>query len=61
MEYKINMDLSIGWILTLIFVVLKLTKFINWSWIWVISPLWISILLSIIIFIIILIIKIKIE
>ena len=35
-----------GWgltsILTLIFVVLKLTKLIKWSWIWVLSPLWIN-------------------
>lgn len=28
--------------LTLIFVVLKLTGLINWSWLWVLSPLWIG-------------------
>jgi len=27
--------------LTLIFVILKLTKTIDWSWWWVLSPLWI--------------------
>lgn len=36
---------SIGIILTLIFVVLKLTEHIDWSWWWVLSPLWIGIAL----------------
>lgn len=31
--------------LTIIFVVLKLTKVITWPWLWVLSPLWISLLL----------------
>lgn len=29
--------------LTLIFVVLKLTRVIAWSWLWVLSPIWIPI------------------
>ena len=28
--------------LTLVFVILKLTDVIDWSWFWVLSPLWIS-------------------
>ncbi len=28
--------------LTLIFVVLKLTGAVSWPWVWVLSPLWIS-------------------
>lgn len=28
--------------LTLIFIVLKLLGFIDWSWVWVLSPIWIS-------------------
>ena len=35
-------------LLTIAFIVLKLTGVINWSWIWVLSPLWISLLLVII-------------
>jgi len=31
-------------LLTLIFVVLKVTDHIEWSWIWVFSPIWITIL-----------------
>ena len=27
-------------LLTILFIGLKLTGFINWSWIWVLSPLW---------------------
>lgn len=39
------MHLGVGSILTIIFVVLKLTDEIAWSWVWVLSPLWISALL----------------
>lgn len=34
--------LGIGGVLTLIFVVLKLVGVIDWKWVWVLSPLWIS-------------------
>lgn len=44
-------------LLTIVFIVLKLTKVINWSWWWVLSPIWIWIILIIIIFIIILIMQ----
>lgn len=31
--------------LTLVFITLKLCNVINWSWLWVLSPLWIYIAL----------------
>lgn len=31
-------------ILTIAFIVLKITGIISWSWIWVLSPLWISLI-----------------
>jgi hypothetical protein len=34
-------------LLTIVFIALKLTGHINWSWLWVLSPLWISGLLGI--------------
>lgn len=34
--------------LTLVFIALKLCGKIQWSWIWVLSPIWISIILAII-------------
>ena len=45
---------SIGFcgLLTIAFIVLKLTHVINWSWIWVLSPLWIETLLAILLVVI---------
>lgn len=43
-------------VLTIVFVVLKLVGVINWSWLWVLCPLWINILLTIIVLVIIAII-----
>ena len=40
-------------ILTIAFIVLKLCGVINWSWLWVLSPMWIGIVLAVIIAIII--------
>lgn len=34
-------------LLTIAFIVLKLTHVIDWSWLWVLSPLWIAVILSI--------------
>ena len=48
--------IGLGTLLTVAFVVLKLCKVINWSWVWVLAPLWISVGLSIIILLIILLI-----
>ena len=36
-------------LLTILFIALKLTGFITWSWWWVVSPIWITIVLVIII------------
>lgn len=39
-------------LLTIVFIVLKLCHVIEWSWLWVLAPLWISIILGLIIVII---------
>ena len=39
-------------LLTVAFVVLKLTGFINWSWWWVLSPVWIYAILSLVVIVI---------
>ena len=36
-------------ILTIVFIVLKLTRVIAWSWWWVLSPIWLSFCIFIII------------
>ena len=37
-------------LLTLLFIGLKLTGYITWSWIWVLAPLWIPISITLILF-----------
>lgn len=43
-------------LLTIAFIVLKLCGVIDWSWVWVLSPLWISVSLFLVIAIIVLIV-----
>lgn len=44
------MQLKVGFagLLTVAFIVMKLCKVIDWSWIWVVSPIWISALIGLI-------------
>jgi hypothetical protein len=42
-------------LLTIVFITLKLTHVIAWPWLWVLAPLWISLLLAVIFFVLILI------
>lgn len=32
-------------LLTIVFIVMKLTGYIDWPWVWVVSPIWISLLI----------------
>ena len=43
-------SISFAGLLTITFVVLKLTHVIAWSWLWVLSPLWISVVLAVAVF-----------
>lgn len=36
-------------LLTILFIALKLTGYVTWSWLWVLSPIWITTLVVIII------------
>ena len=42
-------------VLGVIFIVLKLLGVITWSWVWVLSPIWIQLVIVAIVFIVILI------
>lgn len=42
--------------LTIAFIVLKLTHVINWSWWWVLSPIWISTAIALVFLLVILIV-----
>ncbi len=48
-EHVSSGGIGIAGVLTLIFLVLKLTDNIDWSWWWVFSPLWISAIIGAII------------
>lgn len=43
-----NSTSSIGFsgMLTILFIGLKLTGHINWTWLWVLSPLWINLVIA---------------
>jgi ABC-type antimicrobial peptide transport system permease subunit len=46
-----NAGLGLGTVLFVMFLVLKLTDNIDWSWWWVFSPIWIPLLLLVLILI----------
>jgi len=40
LKKTVRIDLTL--ILTILFIIFKMTGVINWSWIWVLSPLWVG-------------------
>ena len=56
-EVKVNGRIGFCGLLTIVFIVLKLTKVITWSWWWVLSPIWIPIALAVILDLVIYFIK----
>lgn len=49
---NIATGLSFTDLLAIVFIVLKLTKVITWSWWWVLSPLWIPLAVGLVLIII---------
>ena len=49
MNYSSNSGDRFVGLLTVAFIVLKLTGFIAWSWWWVLSPLWIGAILGLLV------------
>ena len=45
-------------LLAIAFIVLKLLGIISWSWVWVLSPLWISLVLAVLVAVIVAVITI---
>lgn len=56
-EVKVNGGIDFCGLLTIVLIVLKLTKVISWSWWWVLAPLWIPIVLAVTLSLVILFIK----
>jgi len=46
--------IGFGGLLTIVFIVMKIMGYIAWSWWWVLSPIWISILLIILVVLLVL-------
>lgn len=46
---NVTVEFPIFWILGLIFITLKLTGHITWSWLWVLSPFWIPIAVALLV------------
>lgn len=44
-------------LLSILFIGLKLAKIINWSWLWILSPIWIPTVLVMVLMIIIILFK----
>ena len=57
-EQNVSYSGGIGFtgLLTIVFIILKLLGKIDWSWWWVLSPLWITFLLCILFFILMVIV-----
>ena len=51
-----GIEINTPLLLFIVFLILKLCNIIDWSWWWVVSPLWIPAIVSIVIILIILII-----
>ncbi len=55
MEEKRSGGLGVVSVLTIVFIVLKLTDNIDWSWVWVFSPVWVSFAAAAVMFAVILV------
>ncbi len=57
-EVKVSFAPSLSTLLTVVFVIAKLTGYITWSWWWVFSPIWIGLLIAlVVVFIVYLILR----
>lgn len=58
--HNTNTNVGLGFfeVLTVVFVVLKLIGVINWSWLWVLAPIWIPLSITLVISFIIIIVKV---
>ena len=50
MSNKKSVSLGVCDVLAIIFIVLKLLGVITWSWLWVLSPIWISIIIVLVLY-----------
>lgn len=53
---NVTVQFPIVGLLGLIFITLKLTGYITWSWLWVLSPFWIPLAIAAVIFLVVFIV-----
>jgi len=51
-DIKIHIDFNWAIMIAIILSVLKLVKLINWSWLWVFSPIWILAIVTVVMLVI---------
>ena len=54
---KVTVNFNLSGLLLLAFIILKLCGVIQWSWLWVLAPLWIPLAIWLVVVVIILFIK----
>lgn len=60
-DKKTSVSGGIGFtgLLTIAFIVLKLLGIISWSWVWVLSPIWIDAILVVILLIVLILVELR--
>lgn len=58
-QTTVNGGIGFTGLLTIVFIVLKLLGIITWSWVWVLSPIWIDAALVILLVVVLIILGIK--
>jgi hypothetical protein len=55
MKHKATSSNGIGFfgLLTILFIGLKLTGYIDWSWVWVLAPIWIPLVITLVILLVV--------
>jgi len=54
---KVTVNFNLSGLLLIAFIILKLCGVIQWSWLWVLAPLWIPLAIWLVVVVIILVIK----
>lgn len=57
MSKQNNTGIGFTGLLTIAFIVLKLTGHISWSWWWVLSPMWISFVFGLVLVVLVVLLK----
>ena len=54
-DTTVNGGIGFTGLLTIVFIALKLLGFITWSWVWVLSPIWIEAILVVLLLVVLII------